>query len=28
VRPDGYVGLADANADAERLRRYFAAHQI
>jgi hypothetical protein len=28
VRPDGYVGLAGAAADAEGLRRYFAAHQI
>jgi len=26
VRPDGYVGLADADASAEGLRRYFAAH--
>jgi len=28
VRPDGYVGRADADADAEGLRRYFAAHQL
>ena len=26
VRPDGYVGLADADANADGLRRYFAAH--
>jgi hypothetical protein len=24
VRPDGYVALTDAHADAERLRQYFA----
>jgi hypothetical protein len=24
VRPDGYVALADPNADPARLRRYFA----
>ena len=28
VRPDGYVGLADADANADGLRRYCAAHQI
>jgi hypothetical protein len=28
VRPDGYVGLADADGNAEGLRRYFAAHQL
>ncbi|HMI42455.1 MAG TPA: hypothetical protein VK516_02465, partial [Gemmatimonadaceae bacterium] len=26
VRPDGYVGLADAGANAQGLSRYFAAH--
>jgi hypothetical protein len=25
IRPDGYVALADASADPERLRRYFRA---
>ena len=28
VRPDGYVGLADPSANADRLRRYFAAQGI
>jgi len=28
VRPDGYVGLVDARANPEGLRRYFAAHQM
>ena len=27
VRPDGYIGLADANARAEALRRYLALHR-
>jgi hypothetical protein len=28
VRPDGYVALADPSADAERLRKYFAAREL
>jgi hypothetical protein len=28
VRPDGYVALADARADPERLRRYFREHGL
>jgi 2-polyprenyl-6-methoxyphenol hydroxylase-like FAD-dependent oxidoreductase len=28
VRPDGYVALADPGADAERLRKYFAAREL
>ena len=28
VRPDGYVALADSNADSERLRQYFAAREL
>ena len=28
VRPDGYVALADSDADAERLRKYFTAREL
>ena len=28
VRPDGYVALADSNADSERLRQYFAGREL